>query len=65
MSEQQFEELYTRLCHALTDAGEAATPAILARLVLLLMKELDEPAAIERAIGFALEGFAPGEGVPA
>lgn len=55
MSEQELDEVYTRLCHGLTEAGEAHTPAILARLVLLLMKRVDDAAAIHEAIGQALE----------
>jgi hypothetical protein len=56
MSEQEFDDVYTRLCYALTDVGEAHTPAVLARLVLLLMKQVDDAAAISAAIDSALEG---------
>lgn len=55
MSDQEFDEVYTRLCYALTDAGEAQTPAVLARLVLLLMKQVDNASAINQALDFALE----------
>lgn len=54
MSDQEFDEVYTRLCYALTDAGEAQTPAVLARLVLLLMKQVNDAARINQAIDFAL-----------
>ncbi len=60
MSEQELDEVYTRLCHGLTDAGEAHTPAVLARLVLLLMKRVDDAAAIHEAIGCALAPEAEG-----
>ncbi|MCJ0763679.1 DUF2783 domain-containing protein [Variovorax terrae] len=56
MSEQEFDDVYTRLCYALTDVGEARTPVVLARLVLLLMKQVDDAAAISEAIDSALEG---------
>ncbi len=55
MSDQELDDVYTRLCYALTEAGEAQTPAVLARLTLLLMKQVDDAAAIHRAIDSALE----------
>lgn len=55
MSDQEFDEVYTRLCYALTEAGEAQTPTLLARLVLLLMKQVDDSAAINQALDDALE----------
>jgi len=55
MSEQELDEVYTRLCYALTEVGEAQTPAVLARLTLLLMKQVDDAGAIHGAIDSALE----------
>lgn len=55
MSDQELDDVYTRLCYALTDAGEAQTPAVLARLTLLLMKQVGDAAAVHRAIDSALE----------
>ncbi|MGD9944321.1 MAG: hypothetical protein AB7L76_18300 [Burkholderiaceae bacterium] len=57
MTEQELDELYTKLCYGLTEAGETRTPMVLARLALLLMKAVDDSAAVERAIGEALDGF--------
>lgn len=55
LSAAQLDELYTRLCYGLTGRGTEQTPTVLARLVLLLMHELDDPVAIDRAIGEALD----------
>ena len=55
MSDQELDEVYTRLCYSLTEVGEAETPAVLARLSLLLMKQVDDAAAIHSAIDSALE----------
>lgn len=57
MNAQDLEDVYTKLCHRLTELGEAKTPAALARLVLLLMKQVDDAAAIDRAIDAALESM--------
>ncbi|MCC6209982.1 MAG: DUF2783 domain-containing protein [Burkholderiales bacterium] len=54
MNAQELDEAYTRLCYALTDAGESRTPMILARLALLLMQEVGDAARIGRAIDAAL-----------
>lgn len=51
----ELDEVYTALCYGLTERGVEATPAILARLVLLLMHEVGERDAIERAIQAALD----------
>jgi hypothetical protein len=50
----ELDEVYTSLCYGLTERGAEATPAILARLVLLLMHEVGERDVIERAIRDAL-----------
>ena len=55
MNEQQLDEVYTETCNAVTAAGEANSELFLARLTLLLMKELDDPARIRAAITAARE----------
>ena len=47
---QTLDDVYTELCNTLTEVGEAATPALLARLVLLLMQETSDAERIRRAI---------------
>jgi hypothetical protein len=59
MDPRQLDEVYTRLCHRLTEAGEEAVPAVLARLVLLLMQEVADPQRIGRAIDEATDGHVP------
>ena len=54
---QQLDDLYTDLCYRMTEAGEAATAEILARLALLLMHALDDAPRIAQAIDEALEGY--------
>ena len=55
MSDEELDETYTALCHTLTEAGEARTPTILARLVLLLMKQVPDVQAIRAAIDSAAD----------
>jgi len=55
MTEEDLDNVYTKLCHALTEVGEAQTPAVLARLTLLPMKRVGSVAAIHEAIDTALE----------
>ena len=57
MNDRQLDELYTQTCHAMTAAGKAKTELFLARLVLLLMHELDDPARIRGAIEAAARGI--------
>lgn len=59
MTEQELDEVYTKLCYGLTAVGEQQTPMVLARLALLLMKKVDDAAAVDRAIDEALEGIGP------
>ncbi len=47
---QSLDDLYTELCNTLTEVGEAQTPALLARLCLLLMRESGDPERIRSAI---------------
>jgi Protein of unknown function (DUF2783) len=58
LTEQQLDDVYTDLCYRLTEVGEAATPQAMARLILLLMHEVDDAARLQAAIDAALEGFA-------
>ncbi|MEO8079587.1 MAG: hypothetical protein ABI641_03600 [Caldimonas sp.] len=58
MSATELDELYTQLCHGLTQVGEAKTPHVLARLVLLLMQQAPAAAPIAQAIEDALDGVA-------
>lgn len=64
MDAAQLDDAYTRLCHGLTEAGEQATPQVLARLVLLLMQQVDDAQKVEQAIDEALEGFRDGPASP-
>jgi hypothetical protein len=57
LSPQELDDLYTDLCYRMTEAGEAKTPEILARLALLLMNEVGDAARVRRAIDDALEGY--------
>lgn len=59
MSPAELDECYTRLCRALTEAGEPAAAALLARLVLLLMQEVGDPERIQRAIDEAAASGSP------
>ena len=56
LSAEALDEIYTTLCQRLTERGIEQTPAVLARLVLLLMREVDDPAVIQRAVEQALAG---------
>jgi hypothetical protein len=55
MTEEELDELYTQACRAMTTAGEEKTELYLARLVLLLMHEIDDPQRIQRALAAAGE----------
>ena len=57
MTEEDLDELYTQCCRAMTGAGVDKTELYLARLVLLLMHEIDEPQRIRRALAAAGEGW--------
>lgn len=57
MNAQELDDAYTRLCHALTEAGEAQTPMVLARLALLLMQEVGDAARVTKAIDDAVAGL--------
>ncbi len=57
MTEEDLDELYTQTCRAMTSAGDDKSELFLARLVLLLMREIDEPQRIRRALAAAGEGL--------
>ena len=57
MTEEDLDELYTQCCRAMTAAGADQIELYLARLVLLLMHEIDEPQRIRRALAAAGEGL--------
>jgi hypothetical protein len=50
LDEQALDEVYTRTCQVMTELGEARTPLFLARLCLLLMKEVGDAERIAAAI---------------
>ena len=55
MTEQQIDELYTQACQTMTVLGAEKTELYLARLSLLLMQALDDPARIRLAIAEAAQ----------
>lgn len=55
MSDEELDESYAMLCQALTEAGEQHTPMILARLSLLLMKQVADVATVREAIASAAD----------
>jgi hypothetical protein len=59
MTDDQLDAAYTALSCALTDAGAERGELVLARLALLLMHELDDPARIMRAIETARVSASP------
>jgi hypothetical protein len=59
MNAAELDELYTKLCHALTAAGEAKTPMVLARLTLLLMESAASASVVDKAIDEAIDGMLP------
>jgi hypothetical protein len=54
LTDQDLAEVYTETCQHMTEAGEARTPLFLARLALLLMKEVGDAARIRAALQGAL-----------
>ncbi len=59
LSAQELDDLYTDLCYRMSEAGDAATPEILARLALALMHEAGDAASVRRAMDAALADFPP------
>jgi Protein of unknown function (DUF2783) len=50
LTDQELDELYTRACYAMTELGDAKQPLFLARLALLLMKEVGDVGRVRGAI---------------
>jgi hypothetical protein len=59
LSPDQLDEVYTRACYTMTELGEKNTELFLARLALLLMKEVGDAARIQAAIDAAKSGMSP------
>ncbi len=57
LSPDELDEVYTRACAAMTELGETRTEIFLARLALVLMKEVGDAARIEAAIAAAGSGL--------
>jgi len=53
LTDQELDEVYTRACYAMTELGEANERLFLARLALLLMKEVGDVDRIHGAIASA------------
>jgi hypothetical protein len=53
LTDQELDEVYTQACYTMTEVGEAGTPLFLARLALLLMKEVGDAKRIRSAIAAA------------
>ena len=64
LNPDQLDEVYTRACHTMTGLGEKNTELFLARLTLLLMKEVGDSARILRAIDAARDGMQGGMQAP-
>jgi hypothetical protein len=50
LTDQELDEVYTRACYAMTELGETKQPLFLARLALLLMKEVGDAGRVRNAI---------------
>jgi hypothetical protein len=50
LTDQELDEVYTRTCYAMTTLEEGKQPLFLARLALLLMKEVGDAGRIGQAI---------------
>jgi hypothetical protein len=58
----ELDEVYTQACHTMTQVGEAKAPLFLARLALLLMKEVGDAGRIRTAIETARQLPDPASG---
>jgi hypothetical protein len=58
LNPEELDDVYTRACYAMTELGEAKGELFLARLALLLMKEVGDAPRILAAIDAANEGMA-------
>lgn len=50
LTDQELDDVYTKACYAMTELGEAKQSLFLARLALLLMKEVGDAGRIRAAI---------------
>ena len=57
LSPEELDEVYTCACNAMTVLGVTRTEIFLARLALLLMKEVGDAARVEAAITAARSGL--------
>lgn len=53
LTDQELDEVYTQACTTMTEVGEAKMPLFLARLALLLMKEVGDAGRVRAAIAAA------------
>ena len=60
LNPDELDEVYTGACTTMTELGAAKTELFLARLTLLLMKEVGDSARIQAAIAKAREGMIAG-----
>jgi hypothetical protein len=56
LNAEELDEVYTRACYAMTELGEAKGELFLARLALLLMKEVGDATRILAAVDAAKDG---------
>jgi hypothetical protein len=57
MTDSDLDTVYTRLCKAMTQAGEASAPLFLARFAMLAIDTIDDPAVALNLIDDASEGI--------
>jgi Protein of unknown function (DUF2783) len=57
LTDQELDDVYTRACYAMTELGEGKQPVFLARLALLLMKEVGDAGRVRDAINSAVDGL--------
>jgi Protein of unknown function (DUF2783) len=60
LTAEQLDEVYTRACRAMTELGEARGELFLARLALLLMKQVGDADRIAGAIDTARRSIEAG-----
>jgi hypothetical protein len=58
MTEMELDSVYGDLCRALTRAGEARAPLLLARFALLAIGEINEAATVRALLASAASGTA-------
>lgn len=55
MNDQELEQIYTDLCHAMTERGPHKASLILARFALLAFHEIGDAAVIRRLLAQSLD----------